>query len=44
MELKLTADYPINALYTLLYDGLPQRMPNMPKGEHSRTSEKDDRQ
>jgi len=27
-----------------VYDGLPQRMPNMPKGEHSRASEKDVRQ
>ena len=28
----------------VLYDSLSQRMPNMPKGEHSRTSEKDVRQ
>jgi len=25
----------------MLCDNLPQRMPNMPTGEHSRTSEKD---
>jgi len=33
-----------NGVYTILYDSLPQRMPNMLKGEHSRTSEKDVRQ